>query len=327
MSKTINNFKKAHEEAYGTKPNEVHSQNTERTEFYKQMLWRLFLGSVEIKVPKKWSIDFFRAVLLWGGAIGVTELKGVVVPYAYSIYTRNDWHYPIEVKATGHLAEKIGTRTVGEDTELIYLESAEFPNCPYSLGVQALIDVYAQKLATCDGAIDVNLFVTRTPWIFGVANDKDVSDMKALVNRIMGGSPAVYYKLGRRLNPNEKDLPLLKTPAKENFIALDVQSAKRAIIDEFLTTIGVNNANTDKRERLIQSEVEANDAEIQSGVALWQDNVKRGIEKVKAMFGDFFMDADNELSVKFKGAERGENELSRTNGTMATYEAEDDNQS
>lgn len=324
MSKTIENFRKAHERAYGTEPTEVHAQNTERTDFYKNMLWREFLGSVEVKVPDSWSIDFVRWALLWGGALGVTELDGAVVPYAYSIVTRNKWHYPITVQATGELAQDIPKRTIGEDTEIVYLESADFPNCPYTLGVQSLVDVYAQKLAVCDGAIDVNLFVTRTPWIFGVRTEKDVQDMKALVNRIMAGKPAVYYKLGRMLNPNEKDLPLLKTPAKENFVALDVQASKRSIIDEFLTTIGVNNANTDKRERLIQSEVDANNAEIRSGVALWQSNVDRTIKKVKKLYPDFFV--DNEFSVKFVGAERGENELNRTYRDMEVEETEDDNQ-
>ena len=68
------------------------------------------------------------------------------------------------------------------------------------------------------------------------------------------------------------------------------------IIEEFLTGIGVNNANTDKRERLITSEVESNNAELQAAVALWQDNVNRCIKKVKAMYGD---QLQGELSVTF----------------------------
>lgn len=324
-NKLTKQFKKAYEEAYGVKPTEVHAQNTLRVDFYKSFLWRLFLGSVRIKVPAKWSIDFFRAVLLWGGAIGVTELEGAIIPFAYSVLTRNRWHYPITVQATGELADKIHERTVGEDCELIYLESANFPNCVYSMGVESYIEIYAQKLANCDGAIDTNLFVTRTPWVFGVEDDNDVQNMKALVNRIFSGAPAVYYKMGRKVNPNSKDLPILKIPAKENFITLDTQTAKRAIIDEFLTGIGINNANTDKRERLITSEVEANDAEINAAIALWQDNVNRGIEKVKALYGDFFIDdEENPLSVTFIGAGRGDNEPNRTNRRLEVEDGTDE---
>ena len=319
----VDNFRKAYEEAYAIEAKEVKAQNALRTDFYRTLLWRLFLGSVKIKVPDKWSIDFVRAVLLWGGAIGVTELGGAVVPFAYSIKTRNKWHYPITLQATGELAQDIPERTIGENCEIVYLDSADFPNCYYGSGVQSYIDIYAEKLANCDGGIDTNLFVTRTPWIFGVENDSDVQNMKQLFNRVMSGAPAVYYKMGRKYNPQAKDLPLLKTPVKENFVALDVQAAKRSIIDEFLTGIGINNANTDKRERLITSEVEANDAEIYASIALWQENVDRTIDKVKALYSDFFL--DNEFSVKFIGAERGNNELNRTDGHMEIEEPDSDN--
>ena len=318
----INQFRNAYEEAYGFKPKELIAQNNARTDFYRSYLWRLFLGSVKIVVPDKWSIDFVRAALLWGGALGVTELGNVVVPFAYSIKTRNKWHYPITVQATGELARDIPERTIGDDCEIVYLDSADFPNCYYASGVQSYIDIYAEKLANCDGGIDINLLVSRTPWVFGIEDEKDVQNMKALFYRIMAGAPAVFYKMGRKFNPQQKDLPILKTPVKENFIALEVQKAKRDIIDEFLTGIGINNANTDKRERLITSEVEANDVEISASVALWQDNVTRTINKVKTLYSDFFV--DNEFSVTFIGAERGDNEFSRTNGNMAVEEPDSD---
>ena len=323
----IAEFKKAFEEAYAIKPSEVKAQNTLRVDFYKGFLWRLFLGSVAVVVPDSWSIDFFRATLFWGGAIGVTELAGAVVPFAYSIKERNKWHYPITVQATGELTNDIPERKIGKTCEIIYLESAAFPNAFYAGGLSNIIEIYAEKLATCDASIDVNLFVSRTPWVFGCENESDVQNMQQLVNRIMSGVPAVYYKMGRKVNPTNKDLPILKTPVKENFIALDVQASKRAIIDEFLTAIGVNNANTDKRERLITSEVEANNQEIQCAVELWQQNVTRTIAKVKKLYPDFF--SSNKLSVNFGASstlnadgERGTDEPSRINGNMAPQNGE-----
>ena len=55
-------------------------------------------------------------------------------------------------------------------------------------------------------------------------------------------------------------------------------------MSEFLTEIGVNNANTDKRERLTDNEVEANDSEIQLNAGYWLDNIREGIEKANAMY-------------------------------------------
>ena len=56
-------------------------------------------------------------------------------------------------------------------------------------------------------------------------------------------------------------------------------------MSEFLTEIGVNNANTDKRERLTDNEVEANDSEIQFNASFWLENIREGIEKANKMFG------------------------------------------
>ena len=56
-------------------------------------------------------------------------------------------------------------------------------------------------------------------------------------------------------------------------------------MSEFLTEIGVNNANTDKRERLTDNEVEANDSEIQLNAGYWLDNIREGFDAANAMFG------------------------------------------
>ena len=55
-------------------------------------------------------------------------------------------------------------------------------------------------------------------------------------------------------------------------------------MSEFLTEIGVNNANTDKRERLTDNEVEANDTEIQLNAGYWLDNIKEGFTAANKMF-------------------------------------------
>ena len=63
------------------------------------------------------------------------------------------------------------------------------------------------------------------------------------------------------------------------------QVLKRKIINEFLTEIGINNTNLDKRERLTDNEVEANDQEVVSNIQCWIDNINWGIKKINKMFG------------------------------------------
>ena len=83
-----NFLRKPLEEAYAVKDKEIKAQNTFRVDYYKSYLWRLFLGSVAVKVPNHWSIDYFRYNLFTIGTIGVTKFRGVVVPFAYTPVTR-----------------------------------------------------------------------------------------------------------------------------------------------------------------------------------------------------------------------------------------------
>ena len=52
----------------------------------------------------------------------------------------------------------------------------------------------------------------------------------------------------------------------------------------FFNDIGVPNANTEKKERLITDEVNANNIETQTKFSLWLDEIKRGFEKANKLF-------------------------------------------
>ena len=69
-------------------------------------------------------------------------------------------------------------------------------------------------------------------------------------------------------------------PAKQNFIADDIQLLKRKIINEYLTDIGINNTNLEKRERLTDDEVNANNDEVLANIQHWYDNISEGIKRV-----------------------------------------------
>ena len=51
------------------------------------------------------------------------------------------------------------------------------------------------------------------------------------------------------------------------------------------TQIGVPNANTDKKERLITDEVESNNVETRLLGDLWLEELRKGCEEAREMFG------------------------------------------
>lgn len=296
VKEQVKMIRNAYKEAYGVKDTELNAQNVRRTEYYKGYLWRLMLGSVSITVPEWWNIDYFRYALLIGGAIGVTEFENVLVPFAYSVVEKNRWYYPTIIRSNDTV--NLGERRIGLDCEILYLSEA-YPIGSYSISVQSLIDIYAEKLALCDGAIDTNLMVSRTPWLAEVEGSADADNMRYMFTQIMSGRPAVFYRKPKNNQVTEAkpQSPFTRLPVKENFVADITQDAKRQIINEFLTAIGINNANVDKRERLISSEVNANNEELICAVALWQSNVDRCIDKVCRLYPTL----RGEISVVFGG--------------------------
>jgi len=59
----------------------------------------------------------------------------------------------------------------------------------------------------------------------------------------------------------------------------------RKINEQFCTDIGIPNANTDKRERLIDSEVNSNNVETATRCEMWLESIKKGIAKANDMYG------------------------------------------
>ena len=53
---------------------------------------------------------------------------------------------------------------------------------------------------------------------------------------------------------------------------------------KFDTEIGIPNANTDKRERLLTDEVNANNFETRAKCELWFDEISRGFDETRKMF-------------------------------------------
>ena len=71
----------------------------------------------------------------------------------------------------------------------------------------------------------------------------------------------------------------------QNYITDKVLNDLKTIEDQFNTKMGIPNANTQKRERLITDEVNANNADTSSIATLIVENVSETMAKVNDMFG------------------------------------------
>lgn len=278
-------FSEAVKEAYGIQPTQVNGIFNARTDYYYVMLQKTAMSIIDIEYNREtnlWDEDYIREALLLKGYFTVTKSeKGVLLPLKCGSSGVNVFNRVTSVQVANPV---IGSfeRTIGEDCEIVYLQQKQGGRFR---SIVPILTVFSQKLANADAAIDINLFNSRLPYIFQAPSEEVAASFKAMFDEISQGNPAVFVdtQLGNLLQ-NSEGSSIYMFKAKENFIAGDAQNEKLQIMNEFLTTIGINTANTTKRERQIVDEVNANNIEIQANIKLWKQNVERGVDRVNKMF-------------------------------------------
>lgn len=258
----------------------VNGQAATRTEFYKQILWKLVKSLFKVDADDDFPVDYLINNLVTNGFIIVTDTSAGVLALRGSLTGYNYVQMPTQaVIVVPGMSEM--RRTIGVDCEIIYLErmwTQQF----YTF--RKIVDIFAEKLASADAAIDVNLFNSRGAFIAEAETKAQAETIKAAFDAVTEGDPLVVY---RKSELTQNGLSVFFGNVKNNFVADVIQDSKRTIMNEFLTYLGINNANTDKRERLITGEVDSNNIELAANVAVWRDNLERSMSRVKGMFPDF----------------------------------------
>lgn len=292
-------------EAYGIEPTNVKGVFNSRTLYYESQLQRMAFAIVDVEFNSihKWDKDYIREGLLINGYFTVTEDDNkVLLPLKCGVSGVNVFNRGTTAIIANPVVGSFN-REIGINCELVYLQQKQGSRFR---SLKPVITLYAQKLANCDAAIDINLFNSRLPFIFSAKDQPTAESFKAMYDEIAQGNPAVYVdeSLGKLL-PNENGSNVTVFKGKEMFIADVVQNEKMNIVNEFLTTIGINTANTTKRERQIVDEVNANNIEVKANIKLWKQNVEDCCDRVNAMF------PDAQLKITFPFYEELEKEESR----------------
>lgn len=257
---------------FTTNPKKV-DPNSTTFMYYVRALFRKAMSIYDFKnVPETWDYDYMVSVLLSQGFITITDTPLGVIPLRCGVSGINVYNHPTTVIIANPVIGNL-ERTIDDDCALVKI-SYDYR------GILDIVYKYASMLADCDSSISVNLMNSKVTFIAMCTSKQQAASMKLMYDEITKGSPAVFVK-GDQINAEQ----IFYNHVKENFIAGEVQILKRKIMSEFLTEIGVNNANTDKKERLTDNEVEANDSEIQLNAGYWLENMREGFDKANKMYG------------------------------------------
>ncbi len=245
---------------------------------YTEWCLKKIFGAFEFGgVPDDWDYDYLLDVLFCDGYIAITDTPLGVIPLRCSLTGYNVWNHPTTAQFANPILQNFSRSLSGDDPR----ESCAVIKLQYDyMGVMGLVNRYAALLALCDNSIAVNLRNSKVAFIGFVGSKQQAATMQKMYDDIDDGKPSVYVKKDDITTDD-----ILYNRVKESYIANDIQLLKQSIKNDFLTEVGLNNANTDKRERLIVDEVNANNDEVKANVQHWIDSIREGLRRANSLFG------------------------------------------
>ena len=259
-------------------PSTVHVKNTRLARYFRKYLLQKAFSVFKWTLPEEWDRDYFLYTLYCRGFIAIlnTARYGTICqecsPGGFNLYYR-----PSYVIVTNPLIKDTLTLNIDRDCVLLKLQ-------PDYSSIMDIVSYYADQLALASEAMGVNLVNTKSGVVFGADGKAQAETFKKMFDNLSEGDPAVV--IGKKLlnddgTPNW--FPFVQN-VKESYVTSDILSDMRKIEAMFDTEIGIPNANTDKRERLISDEVNANNVETATRCELWLETLRTGLSKANNMF-------------------------------------------
>ena len=160
----------------------------------------------------------------------------------------------------------------GENCYVIRNNDLMLPNFP-------IVRQYAFKLTNIDRAIDVNIEATKTPIIVR-CSDKQRLSLKNAINQRRDNEPVIWANdqsnIGDMVSTLETNAPV---------VFPQLQTQKHMILNEIFTDLGINNANMDKRERMVANEVEANNEQVKASEDVMLKVREEACKQINRIFG------------------------------------------
>lgn len=159
-----------------------------------------------------------------------------------------------------------------------YEEAVVICNNDEMIPTSPTIQLFALRLAELTRTIDINVHAQKTPTLI-VCNEKQRLTLQHIYKQWNGFEPVIY---GDK-NLDMDSIKVLKTDAPIVFDKLQYQ--KHATWNECMTFLGINNANQDKRERLVDDEVQANNEQVEQSADLMLKAREKAVERINKAFG------------------------------------------
>lgn len=180
----------------------------------------------------------------------------------------NVYNLPTKVNAWS-----LGYSKMYDFDDIVYIMNNEM-----QLPTRNTIDLMSYRLYETERTIDTNLTAMKTPIVFEGSKDSILS-LKNAWAQFNGNMPVMFtnndFDLGKKMNAINTNAP---------YLIDKLEIHKHSIWNECLSYLGIDNANTDKKERLITDEVESNNELINYYLNCFYKTRKKACDEINEKF-------------------------------------------
>lgn len=260
-------------------PNSIHCGDTFLTNYFRRYLMQKVISVYEWDLPDTWSKTYFYYILYGIGFIAVLNTdKYGTIPQMGTLKGYDIFYQPTNVVITNPLLNGILEPRIGRECELIKMQP-DYGSC------LDIVCHYADMLALNTQTYGVDLLNSKLAYVFTAQNKANAEAFKKLFDKIASGEPAVVYDKDLLNADGKPNWSTFTQNLTQNYIGDKLLDDYKKTLDMFDTEIGIPNANTQKKERLITDEVNQNNIGTQTKAELWLETMREGCDKVNKMFG------------------------------------------
>ena len=271
-------------------PSEIHVTDTRLSWYFRRYLLQKAMSRFKWTMPAHWDQNYFLYVLYcWGFVAVVNTDKFGVIPQGCTLKGYNVMYQPRQVVIANPLMSGIMEPVIDEQCTLIKL-------APDYGGIMDIVNFYGDMMALCAESAATNLINSKLAYVFTARNKAAAESFKKLYDNIAAGLPAVVQDKELLDDDGNPAWQAFSNNLRANFISPDILDELRTWEYAFDQKIGFRTANTEKRERLISDEVNAQAEEVASMAEMWLEELQRGVQKTR----DMFLLSPDEFSVEWR---------------------------
>lgn len=260
-------------------PSTIHVEDTRLSAFFRRYLLQKVMSVWKWETPEHWDQNYMLYSLYTLGFFAVINTdKYGVIPQHGTLGGYTVQYTPRYCVIANPLLRGINRPIIGEQCALIHLQ-------PDYGSIMDVVNFYADLLALCAAGVSTNILNSKLSYVFTAGSKSAAETFKKMADRVSSGEPAVVFDKSLLNEDGTPAWQAFNQNLSQTYISDKLLSDMRKIEAMFDTEIGIPNANTDKRERLVTDEVNANNVETASRISMWLDEVKKGCEEASKMFG------------------------------------------